>query len=609
MADLKDIIHNRYDAADTWLENKRPLWTEYENIFHNKLDDEVSSETKSQVFDPKLSTYVLERSYRVMAQLMTGKVKGISKNDEGASRLMNLIADKYIIPNANAQFDFLTKCRMVDIYSNIYGNFFTLIDWDVKPNGYRGPDMWLINIRDVFPQVGALSLDDSDYVIIRQWKPISYFKNLKKQDSYKNLETVIKVLENKSGDKEGRDTSEKSDREQDDYPEEPTPKGKGYYEVLSMYERDRWSDYVVSADEVIRDIKNPHDNGSLPVANKYSIPLINDFMAMGDFERGLPMQYTLNSLWNLYLDAIKMSIFPPVLINKDQIANQSSIQFGPAAKWLVRGNPSTVAQTLNLTPQGIQSFNNTYQVVNSSLLNMFGTSDTSVSEKVDPGFGRTPQALKMQSARENSRDNSDRFYMEQFLTNVMKKFVNLMSKKQSKAIQIRMFSEEIDELSKQYPELQEMYDEKSGKLTINKGKTGSLLYDYEIIPNSTYVIDQEKQNSNLAQILSLLSSNLQMSPDGNITSPMMEVLKKEGKEAHLGELITRIIANSGIQDWDKIITDQGEADGGEGLLNQHSQELQNMIGQMTGQPALPVNEIPPQPTQMPTQMPVGGMNG
>ena len=45
---------------------------------------------------------------------------------------------------------------------------------------------------------------------------------------------------------------------------------------------------------------NPHQNGELPVVCKYSIPLLTDIFGMGDFERGKSMQYTLNSLWNLY---------------------------------------------------------------------------------------------------------------------------------------------------------------------------------------------------------------------------------------------------------------------------------------------------------------------
>src|SRR3972149_8367715 len=141
---LRDEILSRRQSADEYLQTKREKWDIYEKLFHNQLDDRLSTETtKSQVFDPKLSTLVLERAYRVMAQFAAGKAKAISKNDMGSAQLMNIIVDKYVNVNANAQFDLLTKFRMVDLYSNIYGNFFTLIDWDVKPNGDIGPDLWL----------------------------------------------------------------------------------------------------------------------------------------------------------------------------------------------------------------------------------------------------------------------------------------------------------------------------------------------------------------------------------------------------------------------------------------------------------------------------------
>src|SRR3989304_8510883 len=158
--EITQQIKTRQQAAFDSLKQKRILWDRSEQLFHNQLNDEISSERKSQVFDPKLSTLTIERSYRVMAQLPTGKVKAISKNDIGGSKLMNLLLDKWVVPNANAQFDFLTKLRMIDIYSNIYGNFFALVDWDIHKNGYLGPDIWLLNIRDVFPQVGAVSVED-----------------------------------------------------------------------------------------------------------------------------------------------------------------------------------------------------------------------------------------------------------------------------------------------------------------------------------------------------------------------------------------------------------------------------------------------------------------
>ena len=586
MSEIRDEILTRQVASQEHLATKRVLWDDCERLFHNQLTDKVSDKTKSQVFDPKLSTLVLERSYRVMSQLATGKVKGISQNDVGDAMLKNLILDKYIIPNANAQFDFLTKLRMVNMYSNIYGNFFALIDWDVRKNGYIGPDMWLLNIRDVFPQVGAVSLEDSDYVIVRTWKPLSYFENLKERDGFKNITEIVDKLKQVKAGRDKGDATNTSKREDNQYPRGAM---KGFFEVFSQFERDRWVDYAVDADLDFRDQKNPHDDEELPVVCKYSIPLLDDFMGMGDMERGKPMQQTINSVWNLYLDAVKMSIFPPVLINKSAVAANSSIQMIPAAKWLFREPVGNAAQTLQLSPQGIATFNNVFQIATSSLLNVFGTTDTATTSQTDPGFGKTPVALQMQEKRENTRDNADRFYMEQFIAKVMKKFVNLTCKKQTSAITLRLFEEEIADLERSYPEIKDSYDENTGKLTIKKGNSATL-YDYEIVSGSTFQADQKQQQQNMAMLLQLFQQA--QTPQGNM---LVETLKTEGYNFKFGELFKRIVSSSGIQDWDKILQEMTEEEKGSAVLDQTNQQFQMAIQQMMGQP----NQTPVQPEGQP----------
>lgn len=592
------IILQRKQAAEDLLKTKRAGWDSAEKLAFNQLGDRVSAGTRSQVFDPKLSTLTIERSYRVMAQLQAGKVRGISKNDIGDATLKNLVLEKYVIPNANAQFDFLTKMRMADLYSNIYGNFFALVDWDVKPNGYVGPDIWLLNIRDVFPQVGAVSLEDSDYVIVRTWRPYSYFEKLKddKKD-YTNIDKILTKLKDKSGGKQNRDNSTgTSKREQLEYPQSEPSVNTGYFEVLTMYERDHWTDYCVAANEVFRDRKNPNDDGELPVVCKYSIPLLDDFMGMSDFERGGSMQKTINSAWNLYLDAVKMSIYPPILINKDNIASMGSLTYTAAAKWLVRNQINNSATPLNLTPQGISTFNNVYQVATAAIMNLFGTTETNSTAATDPGFGKTPQALQMQQARENTRDNADRFYMEQFLTKVMKKFCNLLSKKQSSAITLRLFKEEIDQIARSYPEVSDNYDEKTGKLSVKKG-SGSELYDYEIVAGSTYAVDQKQQQQNLGQILSLFQAS--QGPQGNL---LIQQLEKDGYKFNFGELFKRIISSGGIQDWDKILTEMTPQEQASTVLNADNQQFQQALSQMSS-----INQTPVDPNTTGAQQ--GMMNG
>lgn len=359
-----------------------------------------------------------------------------------------------------------------------------------------------------------------------------------------------------------------------------------------MYERDRWVDYCSDADICFRDIENPHQNGMLPVICKYSLPLLDDFMGMGDFERGKSMQKTLNSLWNLYLDAVKISIFPPVLINKDNVASKSSIKWGAAARWMGRNNINNFAQTMNLTPQGINTFNNTYQVVTAALMNQFGTTDTSVSSTTDSSFGKTPQALKMQSQRELSRDNADKFYMEQFLKELINRFVNLASKKVSGDIVIRLFDEELKELVNAYPEVADMYDERTGKLTLSKKHFGDTVFDYEMVSGTTFIQDAQEKQENLLSILKLFMESPQL----------LQILnEREGVDIKLGEIIKRIMINSGVSDWTKIYVDKnGNSEDMEvqEMMKVQMAELQNMIsgGQQMG-----VNEVPPQMPQMPPQ--------
>lgn len=590
MSKLSSEIISEKKASFDNLVDKRELWDKLEKLFHGQLNDSVSTGTKSQVFDPRLSSLIIERAYRVMSQLGVGKVVGIGSNDIGDAKMKNLLLEKYVIPNANSQFDMLTKFRMVDLYSNLYGSFDVLVDWNVKKGGYTGPDMWLLNKRDVFLPVGAISIADADSVIVRTWRPISFFEGLSKDSNFKNIPEIIKKLEAKKGSKSGRDSENISKRDEESYKNDGPD---GYYEVLTRYEKDRWVDVVADVDMEFRDQKNPHENDELPIVRKYSLPLIDDSEGIGDGERGAPMQMVQNSIWNLALDGAKISMMPPILINKDNIASMSSIKWGAAAKWLVRGQINNAIQPLQVNPQNLSTFNAFSQAANASLLNVFGTSDTTITAQQDAGYGKTPQALQMQQARENTRDNADRFYMEQFVSQVMRKMVNLLNKKQSSQISVRMFPEEIERIKREYPEIDEKYDETTGKLTIPKGKK-SMLYDYEIVSGSTYAMDQKSQQENIAKLMDLYRSS--QTPNGNT---LVNDLAQAGYNLKFGELFKRMIAGSGITDWDKILEEKTEDEKGDEILNQDAMQFQSVLQQLGN-----VNQVPPMPQEQPE---IGGM--
>jgi hypothetical protein len=192
----------------------------------------------------------------------------------------------------------------------------------------------------------------------------------------------------------------------------------------------------------------------------------------------------------------------------------------------------------------------------------------------------------MQQQRENTRDNADRFYMEQYVTAVMKKFCNLLSKKQSSAITLRLFKDEIETIARSYPEVTDNYDETTGKLTVKKG-SGSELYDYEIVSGSTYAVDQKQQQQNLAQLLSLFQSA--QTPQGNV---LIQQLQTDGYKFNFGELLKRIVSNSGIQDWDKILTEMTPQEQGQAVLDAHAQQMQQAL-----QEAQNISQTPAMPQQ------------
>jgi hypothetical protein len=114
----------------------------------------------------------------------------------------------------------------------------------------------------------------------------------------------------------------------------------------------------------------------------------------------------------------------------------------------------------------------------------------------------------------------------------------------------------------------------------------SLLYDYEIISGSTYAVDQKQQQSNLMGIL-----NLMLNPQSY--QLIQQSLQMEGKELKVGELFSRIISNSGITDWDKIVVDKtNDTEAMMGDMDaQFSQALQEVVQGQTSEQMAPNGQV------------------
>lgn len=528
---------------------------EKESMLISKVEDSLTNNStfRSRVTDSRLSTIAWERSGRVMGQLPKGMVKAISLQDKGKAMLMDVVLQRYILENANSQYSHLMKLRLWDLYSMVYGVMPMMYDYRIDDD-YVGPDSWLIPIRNWTPQQGKMSMQDSDYTHIDNFVGKSWLeKKLKAKVGDWNEGNIKKLLAKvEDGARDGDKKDQRSYIQESRENQTGSAKGKNaQIKITTRYEGGEDGRWVTFAPEydglVIRDIKNPHKSGKIPVVLKYCFPLIDSIYGLGDFERGKTLQYAMDSLINLYLDGVKMSIFPPTIMNPSQVV-PSSIRYSPGAKWL-ESIPNSI-RSYNVNPQGMGTFQSTYSFLIGSLLNQNGTTDVAQNQDStsDPGFGKTPEALKLLQARENTRDNWDRFMMEESIEELYCGFINLVAQKQPKPIEVNLFGQEIEQIEALYPDVKKMLSKsktgKYGKLTLDTNTFGKdTEYKYYIDANSTSRKAEADQSEALTNLLVAVSK----------IPGLQQELSQEGIKYSMGEHLRRIFATSGVEDYDKIL--------------------------------------------------------
>lgn len=581
---LEEVQQHLQDSSN-WLETRRGEWDDLESILIAELQDDLSNTTKSKVYDPRLSTIVFERASRVMAQNPKGKAYAQSKDDVGKNILMNLLLG-YFEKNANEQFSFLTKLRMWDLYSLVYGTMFALVPWRVnKKTGYIGPEVLILPIRDCFPQPNIRNLDDASWFTVRNVVGLDWLK-AQDQDVWQNIDRLEQSLLDSGGDKD-IDAKKRSFVQRKYYPGEHSDSVFPKVELYTEYRRDKWVtwtpgqiDRKTSRPFILRVLDEPYPGYRLPIVAKHAFPLIDSPIGLGEFARGKTLQFAINSLWNLYLDGVKYSIFPPVHVNADNVV-PSSIKWGSGEFWFMN-NPNQDVQAMDMSPQGMNTFHNTFGALTSAIETQAGTSSVREAGNSKSTLGKTPEAIRFISERESARDEWDRVMMEEALQGMYDRWIDLIVNKMDVDVEIRLFGEEIEDIKKVHPDIVEIFESgKRGKVKFNK-KLVEADYDFELETGSTFKPNIEEEQNNITAILKAVLENPQI----------IEALQMQGKQVDIAELFKRWVIAGGVKDYDKIIIETPERSIMPGQEQVVPPQMQEMPVEQTEQ-AIPVSqEIP-----------------
>lgn len=503
------------DYEEDWDVHKNYVQTfdAYEAMLLGHVYDSVSNSVDgSKITDSYATTLAKERADRVMAKLPEGETESAGKADVGKAAFMDILRQKWIYPNANAQHPFPQKLNMWQLYSSVYGYMPMFYDWNVSTTGYVGPDCWLWNPRNLVPQQGKVSIGDMDYVTALTWVSKKFLENkldnLKEGDGWDAdaLRTLVEMAKDEKTD---------SDADKDTFVErnritQATKRGICLATRYESGEDGRWITFAPDHSCIeVRNIKNPHKNGRIPFVIKYSQPLFDSFYGLGDFQRAKSLQFARDGLTNFYFKGIKMNLIPPIVANANGVLKHT-LDYREGAVML-ETLPNSIRR-LETSTAGLQTYKDAQSNLTGSLLSQFGTQNASLpgAEALNPSQGKTPAAIDMYGEKEATRDGAERRHLEAAIEQLTDGFFSLVANIGTEDIPIQLFSEDIKDIYKAgMTDIVGLFSGSfqldatgtAGTLKIKPSALKGVEYRFSITPNSTAKISKEKQLGAVERIL------------------------------------------------------------------------------------------------------------
>jgi len=534
----------RYDllAHDNYVQN----FDAYEAMLISKPYDSVSKKIQNGLSDGRTTTIYQERSARVMGQLPSGNMTAAGKKDEGAAAVLDIIRQKYMLPNMNAQSPLLEKYRNWQFYSSVYGFMPMYYDWDVSDD-YIGPNCWLWHPRNFVPQIGRASVDDMDYCNAITYVSQVYLESI--LDEYgedgedsgwdtDEIKTLIEMIEEKLRTPDSRRDSLIT-RERQSQPE------KGRIMLSTRYEAGEDGNWVTFAPEyngvIIRVIRNPHKNGKIPFVVKYATPLFDNFYGLGDFQRAKPLQFASDGLDNFYFASIKRSLYPPTIINPAGVV-KSSITQDPGAIW-----QETVLNSIReyrTDPVGLTTYQAAKTMMNGAMVNQAGTTDTSMTAAGagDSSFSKTDSGVQQQQQRESARDNQDRFYIESKIETLEDRCMGLFGTIGTEDIPVDLFVDDFEDIDAAgwSDDLKKMLDisdsGQSARMTIKPSFFKGLTTRFHLDMGSSALADKATQLQNLESFIKNIGSLQNVMTQMNAQGWMLDMVQAAKLEEDLADV-------------------------------------------------------------------------
>lgn len=404
---------------------------EADELFRSYVD-EKNWPYDALLFDPRVFTFIFEKTSRLIAAKPRGRLSPREGSDILAAKVNNSLLD-FQWDQATRGGTMLQKWALMDINARKYGAGLGLCKWRYEVDGkgrpvFDGPEMDVLNNRDFAHDLSATSIENANWVQVRQYVTMQELERVndhtRSKPIYKNLKALkLAIGEEKSGGLsnggDGRSTNWQS-RNRSISHLELDPVGKdGVFptvEIVTEYRRDRWITFAPKHGVILRDIPNPYDNYEIPVTLLKYLPVDDDLYGLSEIEPIKGLQKAINALLCQYVDEINQNLYSPIAIGPG--VRQHTLEWGKGARWIMN-NPMTDFRLVESRSNAAQYFNNTYSVLVSAMMNALGESSLGVSNIQPYSNDKTATEVKALQVQKNSRDNHNQLMLAEAIKRQM----------------------------------------------------------------------------------------------------------------------------------------------------------------------------------------------
>lgn len=548
----KNFWHKYHKAVD-WTRQWTEPFDEFVRIARNETEPGTPQEY-ARVSDGTTASLIRKTPKRIIQQLPTGVVSSDDDNDWLPIVAEFILLNK-IIPYANSDYDLIQK-----FWSTVENGLVVGGQAVYTPFLKRGreftTDASLVYWGDIFFQPGKKSFYDCDYFFMRSWWQPETIDQILEADKKiaeeveKNGGEYTSTWDAKALQEVKKDITTK-DAEARTRAEEKLGIDSSGIEVVMGFQKGVGAIFYTGcpANEgedgtIVRRKKNKDPRGLPPVDYFYS-----DVDGSNPFGRSIVeivggMQNMIDADMRAYKFNRALGLAPPVLVYGNVDTTQAIYEANALVD--MGDDPKNRIEPLSVDTSAIANYPNIYALNKTQLYALFNSGgDTTVSAEVgNPGFGKTPTALKQQKELMSADDNYIRKNFESFFENWAETAINVYFAEREGVEELQLDRKTADKLRELEKEgkLEDGFVDSNNKVRIDYSSATPALH-FRVDASTSKLNGQSEQLEALQLLLQIAA-----------TPSLSQIIPQE----KLAACWNKIVANSGVEDSEDLTVDLGQ---------------------------------------------------